>query len=70
MDFMHYIKSESFTRSYETYPDADHHIQMTLTVLLDYISDVVRLSGLLKFPTSYEVFDLPDCTNCILMDVS
>lgn len=39
----------------ETHLYADHHIQMTLAVLLYHVTYVVRFSSLLKLPPSYKV---------------
>lgn len=44
----------------ETYLDSDHHVEVTLAVLLNHVPHVVRLPGLLELPPGHEVFDLPD----------
>ena len=38
----------------------DHHVQVSLRVLLDNVSHIVWLSGLLEFPSGHEVLDLSD----------
>lgn len=45
--------------------DSHHHVQMTLAVLFDYVTDVVRFSSLLKFSACHEVLDLPDCPDSV-----
>lgn len=40
---------------------------MTLTVLLDNVTDVVRFPSLLKLSASHEVLDLSDCPDSVSM---
>lgn len=45
---------------YFSYLDSNHHVQVTLTVLLDDITNVVRLPRLLKLSSRYEILYFPN----------
>ena len=47
------------------YPD--HHIEMTLRVLLNNVTHIIRLSGLLKFSSRHKIFNFSNCPNGIAM---
>lgn len=50
--------------------NSDHHIKMTLAVLFDNISDIVRLPGLLELATTNEIFDFSYGSYCIPVGIS
>lgn len=52
-----------------THLNPPHHIQMTLTILLNNIADIVWFTGLLKLAPCHQILDFPDGSNCIFMRV-
>lgn len=54
----------------KAYLYSNHHVKVSLAVLLYHISDIIRFSGLLKFPSGNKIFDLSDGPDCIAMCLS
>ena len=50
-----------------TYLNSNHHVQMSLAILFDYIAHVVRFPCLLEFSPGHEVLDLPNRPNGVSM---
>lgn len=55
---------------FRTYLYSNHHVKVSLAVLLNNISDVVRFPGLLKFPSGNKIFYLSDGPDGIAMSLS
>ena len=50
--------------------DPDHHVEVSLRVLLDDVADVVGLARLLELAPRNKVLDLPDRTDRVLVRLS
>lgn len=51
------------------YLDPDHHVEVTLRVLLNDVPDVVGFPGLLELATGHKVLDLADRSDRVLVRV-
>ena len=50
--------------------DPDHHVEVSLRVLLDDVADVVGLARLLELAPRHKVLDLPDRPDRVLVRLS
>ena len=53
-----------------THLDPDHHVEVSLRVLLDDVADVVGLARLLELAPRHKVLDLPDRADRVLVRLS